>query len=273
MRSGKGGSMSRPAFSIEIRFLGGLNSRQQSVFERAAARWSEVIIGDLPNIRIDGEVIDDVVIDAKGSHIDGEGSILGQAGPTHLRPNSLLPARGIMEFDTADLARMEAEGSLQSVILHEMGHVIGIGTIWKQLGLIQGSNTANPVFTGANAMREFAALIEANEPTPVPVENRGGRGTAESHWRERVLGNELMTGFLSGSSQPFSRLTIAALQDLGYQVNFDAADPFTLPTALQLALMGVHAEGDHVMRCSMCTRRMRGTDPIVLSEDSLVNSQ
>lgn len=105
----------------------------------------------------------------------------------------------------------------------------------------------------------------------MPVENTGGQGTREGHWRETVLGNELMTGFLSGSSQPFSRLTVATLEDLGYQVNFDAADPFTLPTALQLALMGINAEEPHALRCSSCTRRMRGTDPIVLAEDSLVN--
>jgi predicted Zn-dependent protease len=36
----------------------------------------------------------------------------------------MIPAKGRMEFDRADLARMEADGSLTSVIVHEMGHVI-----------------------------------------------------------------------------------------------------------------------------------------------------
>ena len=61
------------------------------------------IVGDLPSVMINGEVIDDVVIDAQGTSIDGPGGILGQAGPTHLRPESagsaaLLPARGIMSW-------------------------------------------------------------------------------------------------------------------------------------------------------------------------------
>ena len=37
-----------------------------------------------------------------------------------------------MSFDTADLAQMAADGTLVDVITHEMGHVIGIGTIWDR---------------------------------------------------------------------------------------------------------------------------------------------
>ena len=89
------------------------------------------------------------------------------------------------------------------------------------MGLLEGAGTANPRFTGANAMREFAALIGSDIPTPVPVENRGGAGTREGHWREAVLANELMTGFLNIGPNPLSRVTIGALQDMGYQVNLD----------------------------------------------------
>ena len=34
-----------------------------------------------------------------------------------------------MEFDTADLAQMQSEGTLLAVIEHEIGHVLGIGTL------------------------------------------------------------------------------------------------------------------------------------------------
>ena len=37
--------------------------------------------------------------------------------------------------------------------------------------------------------------------------------------------NELMTGFLGTGRNPLSRMTVAALQDLGYEVNYDAAEP------------------------------------------------
>lgn len=58
------------------------------------------------------------------------------------------------------------------------------------------------------------------------------------------------------------------MQDMGYQVNMEAADPYVLPSALHLAMMGVGAEGDH-QRCSMCGRKTRAPDPVVLPESAL----
>lgn len=263
-------------FEIQVRFLGGLTAPQQRVFETAAARWLRVITGDLPSVRIDGEVIDDVLITAQGVRIDGLGdpitgrNILGQAAPRFLRPDSRLPAMGFMEFDTADLASLEAEGSLQNVIIHEMGHVLGIGTIWSRLGLLQGANTPNPVFLGSNAMREYATLIGADSPTPVPVANEGGPGTRDGHWRERVFGSELMTGTLNVGTNSISRMTIASLQDLGYAVNLDAADEFQIPSAFELAVMGFGADPIVCRRCGAEPTGRVWPEPIVLPESTLV---
>jgi hypothetical protein len=257
------------AFQIEVRFHGGLTATQQAVFQDAAARWSEVIMSDLPRVRVAGEVIDDVVIDASGALIDGPEGILGQAGPTFLRFGSALPAKGVMELDRADLARMEADGSLPFVIIHGMGHVLGIGTIWQQLGLLRRAGTANPVFVGLQAMHEFATLVGSPTPLPVPVGNRGGPGTRDGHWRERVFGSELMTGFIAEGINPLSRLTLAAFQDMGYAVYLEGVDPFALPTSLHLALMGIGADAHH-QRCTMCGPQRRGTAPIVLPERALV---
>jgi len=231
-----------PVFVIDVRFRGGLTSAQQAAFETAARRWSQVIVADLPAVVVDGETIDDIVIDADGPAIDGPGGILGQAGPTQLRPGSFLPAAGVMSFDAADLATMEADGSLVSVIVHEMGHVLGFGTIFDQLGLRQGVGSANPTFTGPAAMREFAALSGGAATRAVPLANVGGPGTRDAHWREAVFGSELMTGFLNEGPNPLSRLTIAAFQDMGYEVDLGAADAFDLPSALDLALLGVGTE-------------------------------
>ncbi|MBR9990730.1 MAG: peptidase, partial [Gemmatimonadetes bacterium] len=46
-----------------------------------------------------------------------------------------------------------------------------------------------------------------------------------------VLSTELMTGYISGGNNPLSRITIGAMLDLGYQVNFGAADAYLLPGA------------------------------------------
>jgi subtilisin-like proprotein convertase family protein len=227
-------------FNIQIDFKGGLNANQRAVFNLAAQRWSGIITSDLPAFNLpDGRQVDDLLIEARGIGIDGPGRVLGQAGPTFLRPDSMLPVSGIMSFDTADLAEMEADGSLQNVIEHEMLHVIGIGTLWSDMGLLVGGGGPNPLFTGSNAMREYATLIQADTPTRVPVANTGGRGTRDGHWREGVFGNELMTGFLNAGENPLSRMTIASIEDLGYTVNYDAANQYSIPSSMMMSAMGL----------------------------------
>ncbi len=259
-------ALQEPAFVIDVRFMGGLTSAQQAAFTTAAARWSRIITADVPSVLVDGETIDDIVIEASGMAIDGRGGILGQAGPTQLRPGSFLPAAGVMQFDSADLATMEADGSLVSVITHEMGHVLGLGTNWDELGLRQGAGTVNPTFTGANAMREFATLSGGAATRAVPLANVGGPGTRDAHWRESVFGNELMTGFLNDGPNPLSRLTIAAFADMGYAVSYASADPYVLPSQLDLAMLGAGTElGDHGGRGVMLIPPKR-----VLPESALV---
>lgn len=212
------------AFDIEIRFTG--NAQFQAAFEQAAARWEQVIVGDLsPVVSARLGLVDDLVIEASAIAIDGRGGILAQAGPREFR-NSVtgLPFSGIMEFDTADLQQMASSGRLVGVIMHEMGHVLGLGTLWDQFGL----KSDNFSYTGQNALAEYRRLSGNAAATFVPLENTGGAGTQGSHWRESIFESELMTGYDSGRMQ-LSRLTIAALQDLGYEVNYAAADAYTLP--------------------------------------------
>src|SRR4051812_35178505 len=207
---------------------------------------------------------------AQGVPIDGPGKILGQAGPTHLRPASaggaaFLPAKGSMSFDTADLAKMEADGTINDVITHEMGHVLGIGTIWDRKGLLKGAGTANPTFAGAGAMGEYRVLRGAPRRKRVPVENTGGPGTRDGHWRETVFRNELMSGFISAPGNPLSRMTVGSLEDLGYVVDFNAAEDYALPDLMSLAVEG--SLMSHV--APIGTGIMLPNVPLILPEDSL----
>ena len=127
-----------------------------------------------------------------------------------------------------------------------MGHVIGIGTIWSELGLIEGSGTNNPLFIGFAAMGEYGVLTGSNNLVKVPVANTGGAGTREGHWRETTFDTELMTGFDDAGRNALSRLTAASLKDLGYQVNVEAADNYSLPLR-QLRSDEVEAKTQH--RC------------------------
>lgn len=255
-------------FTIEVRFLGGLNAAQKKAFKLAADRWTKVIVGDLPSVKVDNEVIDDILILAQGTDIDGPGGILGQAGPTRLRPKSAgkaayLPAKGAMYFDKADLKDMEKDKTLNDVITHEMGHVLGIGTIWDIKGLLKKAGTANPTFSGAGAKAEYRALRNASASKAVPVENAGGPGTADSHWRESVFKSELMSGWIAAQGNPLSRMTVASLGDLGYEVDLDAAEAYGLPNLMMLAEAGLLApRPDHGM--------VLPNIPVVLPDDSLV---
>lgn len=236
------------AYKIEVRFLGGLTTAQKNAFKAAADRWTKVIVGDLPSVQVDGEIVDDLLILAQGVAIDGPGGILGQAGPTHVRPagagtSAFLPVKGIMSFDTADLAKMQQNGTLKDVITHEMGHVIGVGTIWSLKGKLKGGGTTNPRFTGAAAKAEFGKLKAAGA-AEVPVENTGGAGTRDGHWRETVFRTELMSGFIAAPNNPLSRLTVASLKDLGYAVNLAKAEPYVLPDLLAVAAAGTGSTHD-----------------------------
>lgn len=233
-------------FNIEIVFPDNtLSPEARAIFEEAAARWQELIIGDIPDVQLAGVgLVDDLRIEARGPSIDGPGGVLGQAGPTDFRNGSSLPINGIMEFDSADIANLLNDGQFDEVVLHEMGHVLGLGTIWQDLGLITGVGTNNARFTGDQATAEYNAIFGLTG-TSVPVESdQGGAGTLYGHWDEDTLENELMTGFLnSGVDNPISRITVGQMADLGYEVDLDAADEYEAPALAALQAPGGRSLG------------------------------
>ena len=233
---------------ITVRFSPSTSEARREVFQRAAQRWDGVLNTGFSAIDVDGETLDGLLIEAAIEPIDGPEGTLGQAGPTHLMPGSELPVKGIMQFDEADITRLETEGSFEDVILHEMAHVLGFGTLWARQRLIDGSGTMDPRFTGTSAAEEYGSLT-ATGSEPVPIANTGGAGTREGHWRELIFGDELLTGFLSGQDRPLSRLSVASFADLGYEVDLTAADTYELPSFRDLALMGIT---EAVRICALC---------------------
>lgn len=234
------------AYGITLRYVTGVSPGQAAAFEWARARISRMIVGDVTDIFVNhaaipecgnvplSELVDDLLIWVEVRPIDGVGGILGQAGPCLIRSASKLPVVGIMFFDLADLGQLEGSGRLDSVILHEMLHVVGFGSAWQDLGLLAGAGTSDPYFTGQGARGAFAGFDGASYPGPaVPVENTGAAGTRDSHWRETVMRDELMTGWISGPAQPLSRTTIASLGDLGYVVDLSWAEPLAAAQALR----------------------------------------
>jgi hypothetical protein len=247
--SGGGGA----GFGLTLCFTTAMSTSQRAAFQDAAAKWAQVITGDVADVS--GSVpagtcgptqaamnmnFDDLVIFATIQDIDGPGQVLGSAGPCLIRNVGNLPILGIMRFDAADVANLEAGNGFAAVILHEMGHVLGIGTLWDDFGLLQDASSAGTPrdtwFSGANGIAGFNSIGGSTYTggQKVPVENTGGAGTMNGHWRESVLGRELMTGFLnSGVPNPLSLLTVRSLSDMGYTVNTGAAESFSVSFSLQ----------------------------------------
>lgn len=59
----------------------------------------------------------------------------------------------------------------------------------------------------------------------MPVEQDGGPGTRDSHWDEETFGNEIMTGYINNSDNYLSDMTVASLEDLGYDTVWSPDDP------------------------------------------------
>jgi len=145
------------------------------------------------------------------------------------------------------------KSQLYYVILHEIGHILGIGTLWDLSGspiytIIDNSGTLHYLYNGENAFREYKQIFNDvnNVLLGIPLEDDGGEGTINSHPEENGmcpeylhgryienvfhpgLGNELMTGWIDSfpAAIPLSRITIGFLNDLGYTVNYELADNF-----------------------------------------------
>jgi hypothetical protein len=222
-------------YDVTLRYVTSLSERQRAAFEAARQRIEEVVVGDLADVALRlgvtescagvaiDETVDDLLIAVRVTPIDGPRGTLGRAGPCLVRGGGL-PVLALMEFDSDDLDDLDARGQLEAVILHEMLHTVGFGTVWGTK--LVNAGLEDPFFDGAQARSAFhdhdGGLSYSG--VPVPVENEGKPGTRDSHWRESEFGDELMTGWLTGVRQPLSRTTIASLGDLGYSVDLSAAD-------------------------------------------------
>ena len=263
-------------YDVVIRNIGpAFTAAVQAAFDSAEAQWERVLYGDLSDIPISttdacgtgttiNETVDDIIILARFDSIDGPGQILGSAGACSIRSSNGLSIYGQMRFDTADVAGLAANGSLNAVILHEMGHVLGFASgIWNTQAGITNQRVCAQLLSSGSAGSVVSLDTHFNCGTPdnvgamfdsigggsytggstVPLENCAsgvpagcGPGNYNSHWRESTFFNELMTAYLnSGTTNFMSVVTIASFEDIGYMVNRAAAQAyarvFTAPAA------------------------------------------
>ncbi|MDF1668811.1 MAG: leishmanolysin-related zinc metalloendopeptidase [Roseovarius sp.] len=222
------GGPAATSYNVTIDFVGTWTSELQASFIDAADYLSTIILADIPDTIVDGVAIDDITITATLEGIDGVGGVLGSAGPRDLRGDgTYLPSTGAMTFDSADAQNQLGLGNWESIVLHEMMHALGFGTLWSLMGLTTGSVAGGDIrFTGQNAtdtyQTEFPGIAgsDAGSLLGVPVEADGGPGTAGGHWDELIFDEEIMTGYVDTGSF-VSVMTIASFEDMGYDTVFD----------------------------------------------------
>lgn len=246
-----------------------------------------VTINDPYNYDISGIVMDAVsrwesIITTKPSFIssmnltieiaDLADNVLGSAGPSGSYSDidqsngisygdaNLNITGGIVQFnqsrivDMRDTLRVDGKSTLYYVTLHEIGHVLGIGTLWHYFGITESyidsqSGTSKLKYTGFYGLREYRNYMENSDLTAIPIEDDGGSGTAGGHIEEgdatfsggqsynnRIidgllhggLEDELMTGWSEDAPDvmPLSRITIGILNDMGYGVDYTKADTY-----------------------------------------------
>ena len=225
-----------PGFDIALNFVSAVTDAERAAFQAAEATWESLILGyqnqDLANNRVD------ITVDL--SPIDGRGGILGSAGPRTAKLNEaqtsvasgfLYSQSGEMTFDNADTAGLVASGTFDEVVLHEMGHVLGIGTLWSSSGVGLGgrqelydNNTGR--YTGGEGIAAFNDLFGRNDLF-VPVELDGNNpGTANGHWNEvadfdfaRGLENQIGFDSDPGDEAPAPVVTKVGSEFLGLSLD------------------------------------------------------
>ncbi len=233
------------SFDIDLVFVGPTTEEFRSAALQTADRWTEVITADLRDVPVPDSTVDclregprffgtvdDLVVFVGVESLHRASGLADlcrtrdRYSPIQARRyrylGSSLPYMGYIVLDADLVARgREPWGRehLAVVILHEIGHALGIGTSWHDSGFLQDSDGADPHFNGPLAIEAFDAAGGTNYTSgaKVPVTSRG------SHWR---FGGELMS---PGAGSALSAVTVQSLADLGYVVDVSRADPYRLP--------------------------------------------
>lgn len=246
----------RATFTVQVNYTG--DPAYQPYFAAAASTWQTLLVG-YQNGAIQaissgssyagafvGDPLTTVFINANVSPIDGPGLILGSAGPTAIAldfAGYILTTDGEMTFDSADAANLATAGLFDDVVMHEMAHVLGFGTLWELNGVY---NEGTGQFLGPIATAYWQS--EFGQTGPPAVELAGGPGTADAHWDENTGGagltgissddgdmrNELMTGWLNPGGSFISDMTIASFMDIGFIGSVAA-----IPEASSFVALGV----------------------------------
>ncbi|NDJ19597.1 FG-GAP-like repeat-containing protein [Myxacorys almedinensis] len=269
-------------FSINLSFstgLEGLGEAARAAIAEAAKFWETIITS-----RSAITEFQDLTITLSGQNLvtqsgAADTSTLALAGPTFgisttdtlviRRGRGTINARKFDEFNANPLY-------LRNIMIHEFAHILGFGTAWEPIEFVDYDGTrfsmgktwidrtSATYLANTYAGYAYGDLLGAGGAVAVPIEQQ-----VFAHWDEGRFDSELMTPFAEGAgvATPLSLLTLAALRDLGWNVNSGATQAYTLPNtaAQQPALLSSNSASTSQRQtaalqcgCGKCLAVIRG---------------
>lgn len=248
-------------FDIHVVVEGGFTPEQVTAIRAAAERWTDVIVGDKPDLVIPEDY--QVPSHCEGIETLSPGTIDDFRVSLSMRPPGEGSRLAICEFRSTPMSRepvwihyamdenwLRVFGSdIQEGMTHHFGHLLGFGYFWSSF--LRNPTTeegpgADTHFVDPATIAAFDAAggSDWTEGSKVPVENNPLRGP-DFHWRLSVFGKEIMTlpTPVWGSNVPMSAITVQSMAALGYEVDVSMADPFVLLTAGAMAEWDLQAPG------------------------------
>ena len=194
---------------------------------------------------------------------------------------NFLPTLGISNINTNPEVMANFNSNIEfftETMIHEFGHTMGLGTLWNQNDLIDIETSTYRADTHAGIA--YGELLGTNEATAIPLANGMGQGSDFSHWSEIVFDNEILspTAEAPGVSEFLSHMTISSLRDIGWNVDYEAAQEYALRDEVILALGGSigasSIRADSSCGCGFCsscggdTLRQNLTDMITVDSSN-----
>lgn len=202
----------------------------------------------------DNRVLNSLVVIVSNSIKKDKVDLVVESGPCFLDEKNIFPILGVLNYNRDEITKRLIEDHLDIIIMKSIGHILGIGTLWGNLsqngvgGFMDynfNSSLLKPVnysynnveyinryyFSGINAHREFLSYVSESQSQTFQVGNINKLYTdsKKCHWSSSYFKNEIMTNKIEiGVKQSLSRISIGALEDLGYSVDYSQDDDYQL---------------------------------------------